>query len=62
MHLSDNAFHDWCMLELPDLKLETRLRVIQVGRRFGATFMTHQLPITVLCELAAPSMTYSLIE
>ena len=62
MHLSDNAFHDWCMLELPDLKLETRLRVIQVGRRFGATFMTHQLPITVLCELAAPSMTYFLIE
>ena len=62
MHLSDNVFHDWCMLELPDLKLETRLRVIQVGRRFGATFMTHQLPITVLCELAAPSMTYSLIE
>ena len=62
MHLSDNAFHDWCMLELPDLKLETRLRVIQVGRRFGATFMTHQLPITVLYELSAPSVTYFLIE
>jgi hypothetical protein len=62
MHLSDNAFHDWCMLELPDLKLETRLRVIQVGRRFGATFMTHQFPITVLYELVAPSMTYFLIE
>ena len=62
MHLSDNAFHDCCMLELPDLKWETRLRVIQVGRRFGATFMTHQLPITVLYELAPPPVTYFLIE
>jgi hypothetical protein len=62
MHLSDNAFHDWCMQELPDLKWETRLRVMQVGRSFGARFMTHQLPITVLYELAAPSAAYLLIE
>ena len=29
---------------------------MQVGVRFGATFMTHQFPITVLYELAAPSV------
>ena len=44
------------MQEFPDLKRETRLRIMQVGRRFGATFMTHQFPITVLYELAAPSV------
>ena len=62
MHLSDNAFHDWCMQEFPDLKRETRLRIMQVGRRFGATFMTHQSPITVLYELAAPSVPDELVE
>ena len=62
MHLSDNAFHDWCMQEFPDLKRETRLRIMQVGRRFSATFMTHQLPITVLYELAAPSVPDELVE
>jgi hypothetical protein len=62
MHLSDNAFHDWCMQEFPDLKRETRLRIMQVGRRFGATFMTHQFPITVLYELAAPSVPDELVE
>ena len=29
---------------------------MQVGRRFGTTFMSHQFPITVLYELAAPSV------
>ena len=56
MHLSDNAFHDWCMQEFPDLKPKMRERMMQVGRRFGATFMSHQFPITVLYELAAPSV------
>jgi len=56
MHLSDNAFHDWCMQEFPDLNPKMRERMMQVGRRFGATFMTHQFPITVLYELAAPSV------
>ena len=44
------------MQEFPDLKPKMRERMMQVGRRFGATFMTHQFPITVLYELAAPSV------
>ena len=35
---------------------------MQVGRRFGTTFMSHQLPITVLYELAAPSVPDELVE
>ncbi|MDB9856544.1 hypothetical protein OAC47_04225 [Planktomarina temperata] len=35
---------------------------MQVGRRFGTTFMSHQFPITVLYELAAPSVPDELIE
>ena len=56
MHLSDNAFHDWCIQEFPDLNPKMRERMMQVGRRFGTTFMSHQFPITVLYELAAPSV------
>lgn len=56
MHPSDNAFHDWCMQEFPDLKRDTRLNMMQVGRRFGAEYIPTQLPITVLYELAAPSL------
>jgi len=56
MHRSDNAFHDWCMKEFPDLNSKMRERIMQVGRRFGTTFMSHHLPITVLYELAAPSL------
>ncbi|MDB0000688.1 hypothetical protein N9E53_06365 [Amylibacter sp.] len=33
-----------------------------IGERFGATFMTHQFPITVLYELAAPSVPDELVE
>ena len=62
MHLSDNAFHDWCMQELPDLNPKMRERMMQVGRRFGTTFMSHQFPITVLYELAAPSVPDELVE
>ena len=62
MHLSDNAFHDWCMQEFPELNPKMRERMMQVGRRFGTTFMSHQLPITVLYELAAPSVPDELVE
>ena len=47
MHLSDNAFHDWCM---------------QVGCRFGTQYIADHLPITVLYELAAPSVPDELVE
>jgi|DEB0MinimDraft_4_1074332.scaffolds.fasta_scaffold18964_6 hypothetical protein len=56
MHPSDNAFHDWCAKEFPDLNRKMRSRIMQVGTRFGGTFMSHQLPITVLYELSAPSL------
>jgi len=57
MHLSDNAFHDWCMQEFPDLKRRTRHNIMLVGKRFGGVeFSQHQFPITVLYELAAPSL------
>lgn len=62
MHPSDNAFHAWCMQEFPELKRETRLRVMQVGKRFGATNLTHHIPISVLYELAAPSVPNELVE
>ena len=63
MHLSDNAFHDWCMQEFPDLKRHTRHNIMLVGKRFGGVeFIQHQLPITVLYELAAPSVPDELVE
>jgi cell fate (sporulation/competence/biofilm development) regulator YlbF (YheA/YmcA/DUF963 family) len=63
MHLSDNDFHDWCMQEFPDLKRHTRHNIMLVGKRFGGVeFIQHQLPITVLYELAAPSVPDELVE
>ena len=57
MHPSDNAFHDWCKKEFPDLKRVTRHNIMSVAKRFdGVQFIKHQLPITVLYELAAPSL------
>ena len=61
MHPSDNTFHDWCIQEFPDLQRSERLKIMQVGRRFGAEYITHQLPITVLYELAAPSVPIELV-
>ena len=34
MHLSDNAFHDWCMQEFPDLDRTTRHHMMKIGNRF----------------------------
>jgi hypothetical protein len=63
MHLSDNDFHDWCIQEFPDLKRHTRHNIMLVGKRFGGVeFIQHQLPITVLYELAAPSVPDELVE
>ena len=62
MHLSDNAFHDWCMQEFPDLKPRLRLNIMQVGRRFGTQYIADHIPITVLYELAAPSVPDELVE
>ena len=61
MHLSDNAFHDWCMQEFPDLHRNTRLQLMQIGIRFGAHQSMHQ-SFTVLRELAAPSVPDELVE
>ncbi len=62
MHLSDNAFHDWCMQEFPDLKPRLRLNIMQVGSRFGTQYIADHMPITVLYELAAPSVPDELVE
>jgi len=61
-HKSDNAFHEWCKEEFPDLKPRTRLNVMQVGKRFGTQLIAGHLPITVLYELAAPSVPDELVE
>ena len=61
MHLSDNDFHDWCMQEFPDLHRNTRLQLMQIGRRFGAHQSMHH-SFTVLRELAAPSVPDELVE
>ena len=63
MHLSDNAFHDWCMQEFPDLKRQTRQNIMLVAKRFGhQSFGNRSLPISVLYELAAPSVPDELVE
>lgn len=62
MHTSNNAFHKWCEEEFPDLNPKMRERMMQVGRRFDTTFMSQQMPITVLYELAAPSVPDELVE
>jgi len=62
MNPSNNAFHEWCKKEFPDLKPKMRYRMMQVGRRFVRTFMSEHLPITVLYELAEPSVPDELVE
>ena len=63
MHLSNHDFHDWCMQEFPDLNRHTRHNIMVVGERFGdVEFIQQQLPITVLYELAAPSVPDELVE
>ena len=61
MHLSDNAFHDWCMQEFPDLDRTTRHHMMKIGNRFsGVDDSKHRY--TVLWELAAPSVPDELVE
>lgn len=62
MHPSNNAFHEWCEREFPDLHRKTRLRIMQIGRKFDGTFMSQRLSPTVLYELAAPSVPDELVE
>jgi hypothetical protein len=62
MNPSNIAFCKWCEEEFPDLKPKMRERMMQVGRRFDTTFMSQHLPITVLYELAAPSVPDELVE
>jgi hypothetical protein len=62
MHPSDNTFHDWCIQEFPDLKPRLRLNIMQVGKRFGTQYIAGHTPITVLYELAAPSVPDELVD
>lgn len=62
MNPSDNAFHEWCQREFPDLHRNTRTSLLQVARRFGAQNFVQRFPISVLYELAAPSVSDELVE
>ena len=62
LNQSDNAFHEWCGKEFPELHRNTRLKLMQVGRRFGAHLTVHHLSYTVLAELAAPSVPDELVD
>lgn len=62
MHKSDNAFHEWCEKEFSGLKRDTRLNMMQVARKFGAEKIPTHLSISVLYELAAPSVPDELVE
>lgn len=62
LHPSDNAFHVWCKEEFPDLKHGTRNNIMQVAKRFGGSQYINCHPITVLYELAAPSVPNELVE
>lgn len=61
MHPSNNAFHEWCEREFPDLHRNTRLQLMQIGKRFVA-HQSMQHNFTVLRELAAPSVPDELVE
>lgn len=62
LHTSNIAFHKWCEEEFPDLKPRIRLNIMQVGKRFDTQFIAGHLPLTVLYELAAPSVPDELVE
>lgn len=63
MHKSDNAFHEWCKKEFPDLEPRTRHHIMKIGVRFsGLNFGSDHFNYTVLRELAAPSVPDELVE
>lgn len=62
-HKSDNAFHEWCNREFPDLERTTRHHLMKIGERFGGVdICKHQIKYSVLRELAAPSVPDELVE
>lgn len=62
MNPSDNAFHEWCEKEFPDLEPRTRYNIMRVGARFGQKFISDRMKLTVLYQLAAPSVPDELVE
>ena len=61
MHEGDREFGRWCEQEFPDLHRNTRLQLMQIGKRFAAHQSMHH-NFTVLRELAAPSVPEELAE
>ena len=61
MHSGDREFGRWCEQEFPDLHRNTRLQLMQIGKRFAAHQGMHH-NFTVLRELAAPSVPDDLAE
>jgi hypothetical protein len=62
MHDGDREFGRWCDKEFPDLTPKMRERMMQVGRRFATTNLSDNIKISVLYELAAPSVADELVE
>lgn len=63
LNLSDNAFHEWCEREFPDLERTTRHHLMKIGKRFsGVDICKHQMKYSVLRELAAPSVPDELVQ
>mgnify|MGYP003643354500 CR=1 FL=1 len=62
LHTSNITFHEWCEEEFPELKPRIRLNIMQVGKRFDTQFIAGHLPLTVLYELAAPSVPDELVK
>jgi len=56
MHPSDNAFHDWCMKEFPDLDITKNRRLRNVAKRFGGTAILPHQSLSVLYQLSNPSL------
>lgn len=56
IHPSDNAFHDWCMKEFPDLDITKNRRLRNVAKRFGGTAILPHQSLSVLYQLSNPSL------
>ena len=61
MHDGDREFGRWCEEQFPELHRNTRLQLMQIGKRFAAHQSMHH-NFTVLRELAAPSVPDELVE
>jgi len=63
MHTSNNAFHDWCVQEFPELSRQYNYNLRKVASRFNdVNFSLQQPKFSVLIELSADSVPDELVE